>query len=87
MKISKHYEENVIVYHTENKRGDYTAVKLGITIHSDKDLKSAEELEVYSGKLNQLARQTIGKELKQVEIQIREDIKKKKEETGLDFSS
>ena len=59
MKISKHYEENANL-------GNYQSAKIGITIHSDKDLKSIEEIEEYSDKLNTLAKRIVRKELTKI---------------------
>jgi hypothetical protein len=66
MNISKHYEENIIV-------GSYQSAKIGITITSDKDLKSAEEIEEYSGKLNALAKKIVRKELAKVKAEKEEE--------------
>ena len=66
MKISKHYEENAII-------GSYQSAKIGITIHSDKDLKSVEEIEEYSGKLNELAKRIVRKELGKIKEEKQEE--------------
>ena len=59
MKISKYYEENVLV-------GDWQSVKIGLTVSSDKDIKSVEELEIVSEKLGELTKKIVRKELLKV---------------------
>ena len=58
MKISKHFEQNVNL-------GNFQSAKVGLTIHSDKDLK-VEEIEEYSNKLNELAKRIVRKELQKI---------------------
>ena len=57
--IKKHYEENVQI-------GDFKFAKVGLEIASDKAIANAAELEEVSGKLNQLAKTIVRKELQQI---------------------
>ena len=59
IKISKSYEENVIV-------GNYVSVKIGLTIHSDKELKSVEEVKEQSKELGLMAKSYVQDELKKI---------------------
>ena len=62
MQIEKSYEENVLV-------GDFQSVKIGLTIKTDKEIKTPLELEEISGKLLLLAKQIVRKELAQVKTE------------------
>lgn len=65
LKVQKHYEENIIIY-KEGDSGDYIAYKLGITLSSDKELKTPEEVENHSNKLMELSRSIIKKEIEKL---------------------
>jgi len=56
MHISKHYEQNIIV-------GSFESIKVGLTIHSDKEIKTVEELTDQSTKLGLMAKQLVQEEL------------------------
>lgn len=62
MQITKSYEEN-------KNLGNYESVKIGLTIHTDKEVKSPEELEQLSGKLLTLAKQIVRKELEGIVLE------------------
>ena len=62
MTIEKSYEENIIV-------GNYTSIKIGLKIVSDKDIKSPAELEAFSGKLLLIAKGIVKKELQEAKLE------------------
>jgi hypothetical protein len=62
MTIEKSYEENAIV-------GNYTSIKIGLKIKSDKDIKSPAELEEFSKKLLLLAKGIVKKELQEIKTE------------------
>lgn len=74
MKISKSYEENAVVGDTNTR--DWHTVKVGITLNSDKELKSTDEIKEYSDKLGMLAKKLVQDELNK----IKESEKAKQEE-------
>ena len=59
MLIERSYEENIIV-------GDFKSVKVGLTLKSDKDLKTTEELIQASNKLLDLAKTIVRKDLSKI---------------------
>ena len=62
MTISKSFEQNV-------PTGPFQFSKIGITIHSDKQINSPGELQEHSSKLNKLAKMLIQKELEEIKIE------------------
>ena len=67
MHISKHYEETARIETSID--GNYIISKIGLTIHSDKELTSAEEVKEYSGKLGALAKHIIKEELEKLKTE------------------
>ena len=66
MHISKHYEENAQI-------GNFLFTKIGLTIHSDKELKSVEEIEKHSSALNHLAKKIVKQELEEAKAQAKRE--------------
>jgi hypothetical protein len=64
MKISKTYEENFLVGSLDSKFRPL--VKVGLTLHSEKDLKSTEEIKEYSSKLGELVKILVQAEIKKI---------------------
>jgi len=60
IKISKHYEENVKV---SDDPKDFRFAKVGITLHSDKELKTRDEIKEHSTQLHELAKRIVSEEL------------------------
>jgi hypothetical protein len=58
MKISKTYEANIMV-------GNFQSIKVGITIHSDKEI-TGPELPEYSAKLGGVCKKLVSEELAKI---------------------
>lgn len=67
MKISKSYEETARIETSIN--GEYIISKIGLIIHSDKELKSIDEIKEYSNKLNELAKHIVKEELEKLKTE------------------
>ncbi len=64
MKISKTYEENFLVGDPDSKFRPL--VKVGLTLHSEKELKNTEEIKEYSNKLGCLVKFLVQEEIKKI---------------------
>jgi len=71
MKIEKHYEQNINL-------GNYESAKVGLTIQSDKEVKTPQEFDELNQKLFELARNTVKRELDK----IKEERQKEVEDSG-----
>ena len=69
MRIEKYYEENANL-------GNYESARVGLKLSSDKEIKTAEELETLSHSLFQLAKTMVRKELSK----LKEERQKSQEE-------
>jgi hypothetical protein len=72
MKISKHYEENILV-------GPYQSIKVGLTIHSDKELGNFEEIKKYNQILLELVKKLVKQDLDSIREE-RKQFQKQEEE-------
>lgn len=59
MQIEKSYEENIIT-------SPYQSVKIGLTVKSDHEFRTAEDLEKGSNKLLEIAKNIVQKELEKI---------------------
>jgi hypothetical protein len=59
IQIEKHYEENTQV-------APFQFVKIGLTVKSDKELKTPEEIQTHSNNLMNLAKTLVRQELQQI---------------------
>lgn len=71
MRISKSYEETARI--VNETTGEYIISKIGLTIHSDKELKNTEEIKEHSNKLGALAKHLVREELSKIKTGKQED--------------
>ena len=67
MKIEKHYEQNINL-------GNYEFAKVGLTIQSDKEIKTPQEFDELNQKLFELARNTVKRELDKIKEERQKEV-------------